>query len=153
MQRVTVTLDDELMADLDRLIAEKGYANRSEAVRDLARAGLRQAAVETGSDRPCVGILSYVYAHGARDLARRMTGLFHDHHDLTLSSLHLHLDHESCLEVSLLKGPAARIEDLGGQVIAERAVRHGALALIPLSERQIAHDDAHARGHDHPHGH
>jgi len=60
MHRVTVTLDDELMVELDRLIEVRGYQNRSEAIRDLARAGLKQAAQEDGSDQKCVGVLSYV---------------------------------------------------------------------------------------------
>ena len=132
MHRVTVTLDDELMDDLDRLIATRGYQNRSEAIRDLARAGLKQAAQEAGSSETCVGVLSYVYDHAARDLARRLTSTFHDHHDLTVSSLHVHLDPENCLEVAILKGPMAQVQHFSEHVIAERSVRHGALHVVPV---------------------
>ena len=72
MQRVTITLDDELMADLDRIIAARGYQNRSEAIRDLARAGIREAARETGAAGECVAALVYVYDHAARELSKRL---------------------------------------------------------------------------------
>jgi len=145
MQRVTVTLDDDLMDELDRLIATRGYQNRSEAIRDLARAGLKQAAQEAGSDEHCVGILSYVYDHAARDLARRLTSTFHSHHDLTIASLHVHLDPENCLEVGILKGPMADVQHFAEHVIAERAVRHGSLHIVPAPAPDAA---LHA-----PHGH
>jgi CopG family nickel-responsive transcriptional regulator len=76
MQRVTITLDDDLMADLDRIIASRGYQNRSEAIRDLARSGLEQAAVEVAGTRNCVAALVYVYDHHARDLPKRLTQEF-----------------------------------------------------------------------------
>jgi CopG family nickel-responsive transcriptional regulator len=148
MQRVTVTLDDDLMADLDRLIALRGYQNRSEAIRDLARAGLRQAAQETGSDQTCVGVLSYVYDHAARDLAKRLTSTFHSHHDLTVASLHVHLDRENCLEVGILKGPMAEVQHFAEHVIAERSVRHGALQIVPAGVSEEPNE-----GHHHPHDH
>ena len=148
MQRVTVTLDDDLMDELDRLIALRGYQNRSEAVRDLARAGLKQAAQEAGSGN-CVGVLSYVYDHAARDLARRLTSTFHSHHDLTIASLHVHLDAENCLEVGILKGPMAEVQHFAEHVIAERSVRHGALQIVPASELPIS-DGLKGHGtHDH----
>lgn len=134
MQRVTVTLDDDLMEELDRVIALRGYQNRSEAIRDLTRAGLKQAAQEAGSSQSCVGVLSYVYDHAARDLARRLTSTFHDHHELTVSSLHVHLDAENCLEVSILKGAMAQVQHFSEHVIAERSVRHGSLHIVPVSE-------------------
>ncbi len=146
MQRITITLDDELMAEIDALIAARGYQNRSEAVRDLARSGLKQAAIQTGSREPCVGVLSYVYDHAARDLARRLTSTFHHHHDLTVSSLHVHLDSENCLEVGILKGPMADVQHFAEHVIAERAVRHGSLHIVPASQ-----ETADAPSHHHRH--
>lgn len=147
MQRVTVTLDDELMEELDRLIASRGYQNRSEAIRDLARSGLKQAAQEQGSEQHCVGVLSYVYDHAARDLARRLTSTFHHHHDLTIASLHVHLDPENCLEVGILKGPMNEVQHFADHVIAERSVRHGRLHLVPSTAEHGQHD----RDHDHDH--
>src|SRR3974377_1579288 len=96
MQRMTITLDDELMAEIDRMVDSGGYQNRSEAVRDLARAGVRQSAEQQGAAGSCVAALVYVYDHRARELSKRLTDAFHEHHDLSLSSLHVHLDHDSC---------------------------------------------------------
>ncbi len=149
MQRVTVTLDDDLMDELDRLIESRGYQNRSEAIRDLARAGLRQAAQESGSDQSCVGVLSYVYDHAARDLARRLTSTFHSHHDLTVASLHVHLDPENCLEVGILKGPMSEVQHFAEHVIAERAVRHGSLQIVPAAATPAAHVAHRHEPHDH----
>lgn len=132
MQRITITIDDDLMRELDQLIAARGYQNRSEAIRDLARAGLKQASLDAGGDSDCVGVLSYVYDHGSRELAKRLTNIFHDHHQLTVSSLHVHLDSTNCLEVSVLKGRMAKVQHFAEHVIAERSVRHGKLAVIPV---------------------
>lgn len=150
MQRVTVTLDDDLMEELDRVIALRGYQNRSEAIRDLARSGLKQAAQDAGSTQNCIGVLSYVYDHAARDLARRLTSTFHDHHDLTISSLHVHLDPENCLEVSILKGAMAEVQHFSEHVIAERSVRHGSLHIVPTPDAKgaIPHRRGPA-GHEH----
>lgn len=131
MQRVTITLDDDLMAELDTLIETRGYQNRSEAIRDLARAGLRLAAQESGSAGECVGVLSYIYDHEARDLARRLTSAHHEHHELTIASMHIHLDPESCLEVSVLKGPTREVQHFADHMVAERAVRHGTVQILP----------------------
>ena len=149
MQRVTITLDDDLMADLDRIIAARGYQNRSEAIRDLARAGLEQAAVEVAGSRNCVATLVYVYDHHARELPKRLTQGFHDHHDLSQATLHVHLDHESCLEVTVLKGRGAEVQSFANQVIAERGVRHGHVVYMPAPDGA---GHRHSHGHSHEHG-
>jgi len=131
MQRVTITLDDELMADLDRIIAARGYQNRSEAIRDLARAGIREAAQETGGKGECVAALVYVYDHAARELSKRLVQNFHGHHEMSLATLHVHLDNDSCMEVTVLKGGAREVQHLADHIIAERGVRHGRIVMIP----------------------
>ncbi len=133
MQRVTVTLDDDLMDEIDGLVASRGYQNRSEAIRDLARAGLSQLAQDKGSQQDCVAVLSYVYDHAARNLASRLTNTFHHHHDLTIASMHVHLDPENCLEVGILKGPMSELQHFADHVISERAVRHGSLHMVPAA--------------------
>ena len=153
MQRVTVTLDDELLAEIDRLVAARGYQNRSAAIRDLARAGVRQAAEETGAARECVAALVYVYDHEARDLSRRLTRSFHDHHDLSLAALHVHLDHESCMEVAVLRGKTARVQHLADHVIAERGVRHGRVLMIPVKLESARHAHRAEPSHRHLHAH
>lgn len=131
MQRVTITVDDELVDEVDGLIEKKGYQNRSEVIRDLLRLGLKQWAVDTNAMEQCVGVLSYIYDHHARDLARRLTGTFHHSHHLVISSLHVHLDEDSCLEISVLKGELIAVKHFSERVIAERSVRHGTLEIIP----------------------
>lgn len=151
MQRVTITIEDELIAEIDRVIAERGYQNRSEAIRDLARAGMKasQHASEDG-DRDCVASLVYVYDHGARELTKRLTRTFHEHHDLSLSSLHVHIDHDTCLEMTVLKGNTAQVRKFADQVIAERGVRHGQLVVVPADRIEASH--SHGHGHDSGHG-
>jgi len=155
MQRITITLDDDLMADLDRVMAARGYQNRSEAIRDLARAGLQQAAQDAGASRDCVAALAYVYDHSARDLARRLVHAFHEHHDLSLATLHVHLDHASCMEVTVLKGRTRDVQTFADHVIAERGVRHGRVFIVPveLGNEVHAHADAPAHRHSHAHVH
>ena len=153
MQRATIVLDDEFVKELDRIIAVRGYQNRSEAVRDLARAGMRQAAEEEGASGDCVAALVYVYDHDERELAKRLTQSFHDHHDLSLSAMHVHLDHGSCLEVAVLKGEASDVRHLADHVIAERGVRHGRLVMVPveMESEKHAHAGEGSRKHLHVH--
>ncbi|WP_208246185.1 nickel-responsive transcriptional regulator NikR (plasmid) [Rhizobium sp. T1470] len=132
MQRITITIDDELMATLDRMIEFKGYQNRSEALRDLARAGLQQAAFEAGRLDKCVGVLSYTYDHSARNVARKLINSHHDHHDISVASMHVHLDHDRCLEVSILKGRSHEIRHFSDHVKADRHITHGSLAVLPF---------------------
>jgi CopG family nickel-responsive transcriptional regulator len=139
MQRVTVTLDDDLMQELDRLTAMKGYQNRSEAVRDLVRAGIREAVVETAGSGHCIAALVYVYDHAARELAKRLTQSFHEHHDLSLATMHVHLDHDNCLEVTVLRGETGDVKGVAEHVIAERGVRHGRLIMIPVEVETHSH--------------
>ena len=133
MQRVTITIDDDLVAEIDAFMAGRGYANRSEAIRDLARAGLSQSSLEAAQvdDRDCIATLSYVYDHAARELPKRLTQDFHAHHGLAQATLHVHLDHDSCLEVTVLKGRSAEVKAFADHVIAERGVRHGHIAYMP----------------------
>lgn len=131
MQRITITLDDKLMDDLDRMIEQHGYQNRSEAIRDFARAGMQQAAQAAGKSGNCVAALVYVYDHAARDLSKRLVENFHGHHDLSLATLHVHLDDDMCMEVTALRGPTAEVQHLADHVIAERGVRYGRVVMIP----------------------
>ena len=131
MQRVTITIDDDLMAELDRLIVARGYKGRSEAMRDVARAGIQQALLEANEAPDCVAAVVYVYEHAARDLARKLSSLFHDHHDLSVANMHVPINHESGLEVAILKGPTDHIRQLAGSVLAERGVRNGRIVIVP----------------------
>ena len=147
MQRVTITLDDDLMADLDRIIESRGYQNRSEIIRDLARAGLQQSAEDAAPSGQCVAALVYVYDHAARDLSKRLVQNFHGHHDLSLATLHVHLDNDSCMEVTALKGSSGEVRHFAEHIIAERGVRYGRVVMIPTSTTKPHH--ATKRGHRH----
>lgn len=131
MQRITITVDDDLMNDLDALIALKGYANRSEAVRDLVRSSMKEVAIESDAKSQCVGVLSYVYKHDARDLAKKLTTSHHEHHHMSVASLHVHLDEDLCLEVSLLKGEMKAVKQFADSIISQRAVVYGDVSIIP----------------------
>ncbi len=153
MQRTTITLDDDLMASLDEFMADRKYANRSEAIRDLVRAGLEQSALSGAPDAQCLATAIYVYDHEARELASRLTHAAHDHHDLSIATLHVHLDHESCMEVNVLRGKVGEVRHFADHVIAERGVRNGRLVMVPVSERTETHAHDHRRAGPHRHLH
>ena len=148
MQRVTITIDDDLVAEIDAFMNGRGYANRSEAIRDLARSGLSQSGLEVARGRDCVATLSYVYDHAARELPKRLAQDFHEHHGLAQATLHVHLDRDSCLEVTVLKGKSAEVKAFADHLIAERGVRHGHIAYMPADVGAHLHDHK----HDHEHG-
>jgi CopG family nickel-responsive transcriptional regulator len=132
MERFTISLDKGLAAAFDALIKERGYSTRSEAVRDVLRSHLQSRDQKRTSKGPCIAALSYVYNHHERELAERLTSIQHAHHDLTISTMHAHLDHEQCLETILLKGPIGRVRAFAEEMIAERGVRHGHLNLVSV---------------------
>ena len=151
MERNTISIDEDLLGIVDALVAGQGYASRSEAIRDLLRAATDRAALDAPA-APCVATLSYVYDHAARDLARRLTGAHHAHHDLGIASLHVHLDHATCLEVSVLRGPSGAVRRFADAVTSETGVRHHALHVVPARIEDAGHDHG-AGPHAHPHIH
>jgi CopG family nickel-responsive transcriptional regulator len=153
MQRITLSVDDELVAALDRHMKKRRYASRSEALRDILRdvAALEPREPDKG-DGFCIATLSYVYDHETRDLGRRLTQAQHKHHDLQVATLHVHLDHDSCLEVSVLRGPARAVLAMADDTVSQRGVRHGQLHLVPAARGRGRH--SHGGGpHDHEHIH
>lgn len=156
-ERFTVSLDKDLAEAFERYRQRLGYGSRSEAVRDLLRGFLARQRADEDPDGDCVGILTYIFDHHQRDLAGQLTDAQHDHHDLSVATLHVHLDHDHCLETSVLRGPLGRIRRFSDQFIARRGVRHGDLHLVPVSVERGSHthggddDEAgHAQGrHEH----
>ncbi|MDD5029539.1 MAG: nickel-responsive transcriptional regulator NikR [Rhodoferax sp.] len=147
MERITLSIDTSLAQEFDQLIAQRGYKNRSEAVRDLLRSHLEDQRQASDQDGHCVANLSYVYNHHERDLAERLTTLQHDQHNLTLATLHAHLDHDNCIESVLLRGSTAAVRQFANALTAERGVRHGQLNLVSV---QV--DGHHTHPHSHAHG-
>jgi CopG family nickel-responsive transcriptional regulator len=146
MERFTISIDDDLAHEFDRLIELRGYSNRSEAVRDILRAHLDRLREESDSRAQCVANLSYVYNHHERDLAERLTRLQHEHHDLTVSTMHSHLDHEHCIESVILKGRASEVRRFADALTAERGVHHGQLNLVTVQlDAAAAHSHVHLK--------
>ena len=148
MERFTISLDEQLAQQFDALIKRLGYQNRSEAVRDMVRQRLEADRLKQEAAPYCIASLSYVYNHHERDLASRLMTLQHDHHDLGLSTMHVHLDHDNCLETVILRGSTAQVRCFADSVIAERGVRHGQLNLVPVDmNMQHHHHGEHIHSH------
>ena len=154
VERFTISLDEDLARAFDALIAERGYSNRSEAVRDILRAQIEGARLAREDAPHCIANLSYVFDHHERELAERVTHAQHARHDLCVATLHAHLDHDNCMESVILRGPTAEVRAFAEALIAKLGVRHGALNLVTADFRSQPH--AHGDGdhaHPHPHGH
>jgi CopG family nickel-responsive transcriptional regulator len=139
LDRFTISLDESLAQAFDALIRERGYANRSEAVRDIIRQLLETQRLDKQEAPHCVASLSYVYDHHERHLAERLTELQHLAHDLVVSAMHVHLDHDNCLETLFLRGHTKEVRAFAGKLSAERGVRHGQLNLVPVEQDHATH--------------
>lgn len=128
LERIGVAIDGALLEKFDKLIAKRGYANRSEAFRDLIRAELVKEASESPAGE-VVGTITLLYDHHVRLLTGKLTDLQHDFHDQILSTLHVHLDHENCLEVIVVQGKAAAVRKVADLLISTRGVKHGRLTV------------------------
>jgi CopG family nickel-responsive transcriptional regulator len=122
--RIGVAIHEELLEKFDQLIEKRGYTNRSEAFRDLIRSELVQEVWET-SEAVVFGTVTLVYDHHVRLLTEKLTELQHKFHSSILSSMHVHLDHDNCLEVILVKGKAPVVQKLANALIATKGVKHG----------------------------
>ena len=128
LTRISISLESALLDAFDRSITAKGYATRSEAIRDLIRERLiREEEQSAAGDG--VAVVTLVYDHHARELAARLIDKQHHHHDLVVSSLHVHLGERHCLEVSVLRGASAEVKHLGEELLATKGVLHGEITL------------------------
>lgn len=126
--RYGISIDRSLSEKFDRLIKSKGYANRSEAIRDLIRDRLVEEQWETG-EKETVGVVTLLYEHQLRELSRKLTHSQHDYHGETISSLHVHLDSSNCLEVIVVRAPAKTIKKFADRLIGTKGVKHGKLIM------------------------
>jgi len=122
--RFGVSADERLLERFDELIAQKGYVNRSEAVRDLIRSALVEEVWSVGEEE-AAGTVTLVYDHHSTDLADKLTERQHSHHQEIVSTLHIHLDAHHCLEVVVLRGQAREISRLASELIGTKGVKHG----------------------------
>ena len=126
--RFGVSVEDELLKSFDRLIADQAYANRSEALRDLMRDALVKSHIDSSPEEAEVlGSLTLVYDHHATELSDKMNQLQHDHHDLVVSVLHVHVSHDDCMEVIVLRGRLHEVRGLADGLLSLRGVKHGRL--------------------------
>jgi CopG family nickel-responsive transcriptional regulator len=124
LKRFGVAVEEDLLKGFDALVSSRGYANRSEAIRDLIRDALVQRDWQSGSAEAAAAVV-LVYDHHRRELQARLTELQHQAHDRIISTMHAHLDHDNCIEVVLLRGKPAELEQIGDRLIATRGVKHG----------------------------
>ncbi len=138
LSRTGVSIDSELLERFDRFIESQGYANRSEAFRDLIRDRLVSAAVLAPSAE-VVGTVTLIYDHHCRLLPEKLTEIQHEHHAEIISTVHAHLDHDTCLEVVVVKGKSKPIQQLADLLISTKGVQHGRLV---MSSPAIGHSSA-----------
>jgi CopG family nickel-responsive transcriptional regulator len=128
LARIGVAIDTVLLQKFDALIGERGYTNRSEAFRDLIREELAKK-LAASPEAEVVGSVTLVYDHHVRMLNEKLTDMQHDHHHDILSTMHVHLDHDNCLEVLVVKGKAKNVQRLADGLISTKGVKHGYLTL------------------------
>ena len=145
LSRIGVAIDADLLEQFDQHIGERGYTNRSEAFRDLVRDELIRKASEA-PDVPVVGTVTLVYDHHVRMLSDKLTDLQHEDHHLILSTMHVHLDHDNCLEVIVVKGRAKEVRRVADGLISVKGVRFGSLTIAGADVPGM-----HIHDHDHPH--
>jgi CopG family nickel-responsive transcriptional regulator len=128
LSRIGVAIDSELLEKFDSMIAQRGYTNRSEAFRDIIRGELVEKAWQSPAS-PVVGTVTLVYDHHVRLLSEKLTSLQHDFHHSILSTLHVHLDHDNCLEVLVVRGKAGEVQKVADTLISTKGVKHGRLTI------------------------
>lgn len=128
LSRIGVAIDADLLRKFDEHIAARGYTNRSEAFRDLIREELVERAWES-PESEVVGTVTLVYDHHVRMLSDKLTDMQHASYHNVLSTMHVHLDHDNCLEVLVLRGQAGRVKQLADALISTKGVKHGRLTI------------------------
>lgn len=125
-ERISITIEPALLARLDAHIAATGHGNRSEAIRSFIRAHLAEGA---GPDDRVAGSLTLVFDHRQRALSDRLVEAAHDHHDVVLSTMHVHLDADTCMEVSAVRGRRSTLQHYAAHVLGMKGVLHGELVI------------------------
>ena len=128
LARIGIAIPEELLEEFDKLIARRGHATRSEAVRDLIRKEMVDE-ISASPNAEVYGTVTLIYDHHTRLLPERLTELQHQYHAAIMSSVHIHLDHDNCLEAILVRGKSALVQKLANALIATRGVKHGRFML------------------------
>lgn len=139
MQRLTISVDDDIAQAFEKLIEARQYKNRSEAFRDLLRREIARDSLERDQS-DCVAVVSYAYDHHSRTVSNRMVEHHHDHHHLTISSMHVHVTHDKCVEIAVMRGPYQAVRSLADATIAATGIEEGAVNFISVPHH---HDPDH----------
>jgi CopG family nickel-responsive transcriptional regulator len=133
ISRFSVSIEQELLDRFLRVAKKRGWGNRSEALRDLMRDALVRDEWEANAE--IVGTITLVYDHHKRELSDKLTSIQHDHHDAVLSATHIHLDHDNCLEMIAVRGPAKQVQKIADALIGTRGVKHGKLTATTTGKK------------------
>jgi len=133
--RFGVSLEKELLEKFDKLIREKKYSNRSEAIRDLIREDLVKREWIEGKE--VAGAVTLVFDHHKRELVNILTDIQHDFHQLIISSQHIHLDHDNCLEIIVVRGKPTTVRELADKLRATKGVKYGALSIATTGKELL----------------
>ncbi len=131
--RFSISLPQALLADIDAMLHQKGYDNRSQAIADMARDWLVEHR-SADPNRTIAGAITLVYDHHKHHLQETLTHIQHDHHKLILASLHVHLDHHNCLEIIAVRGAAGEVQAIADALIAAKGVKHGKLTVTSVGK-------------------
>lgn len=134
--RFGVSIPQDLLTKFDKIIGEKGYTNRSEAIRDLIRDFIVRYEWEVG-DEEVAGTITIVYNHDEAEVVKELLDLQHDYLDEIVSSLHVHMDEHNCLEVVVVKGKASRIKKIAERLISLKGVKHGKLVMTTTGKELV----------------
>lgn len=131
--RFGVSIDNKLLKRFDAIITEKGYVNRSEAIRDLIRDMLVSEEI-LNPDIESIGTLTLVYSHDVRELSDKLNDIQHHYHRIIISATHIHLDEHNCLEVLILKGKTKDVKTIADKLLSVKNVRHGKLTITTMGK-------------------
>ncbi len=133
LKRFGVSIEENLLKVFDRYVTEKKYSNRSEALRDLIRKELVEASWDDENEE-VAGAIIMVYDHHGKELVENLVDIQHDYHDIIISSQHVHLDHDNCLEIIAVKGGIRKVYDLEARLKVAKGVKHIAVARSTLAK-------------------
>lgn len=130
VKRFGVSLEDEVLKELDNLVVKHSFPNRSQAIRYLVKSSIVADKIE--ENKIVAGAVVIVYDHHRRELNSKLMKVQHDYHDLILSTQHVHLDHDLCLETIAVKGEASKLIELADRIIGTKGIKHGKLVITDL---------------------
>jgi len=148
--RFGISMEEDLLHQFDHLIARKGYTNRSEALRDIVRDKLVEESIETEHGN-VFGALVFLYDHHKRELEKSLSNLQHNYFRHIISTSHVHVDHDHCLEVVLLKGDAKILKNIAEKLLSFKGVKHGRLTLTTALQQPARHTHTSSSGSSRSH--